>query len=144
MKVFISYAREDREIAERVWGDLKRAGIDAWIDRKELLPGQNWKAEISKAIRASSHFIALLSTRSVSKQGFFQTELKKAIDVLDTYSERRIYFIPVRIDNCEPSHERLEDIHWADLFPSYEDGLSKILKALAPDHSLSRNRMIDK
>lgn len=55
MKVFISYAREDWEIAERVWGDLKRAGIDAWIDRKELLPGQNWKTEISKAIRACSH-----------------------------------------------------------------------------------------
>jgi hypothetical protein len=28
MKVFIIYAREDWEIAERVWDDLKRAGID--------------------------------------------------------------------------------------------------------------------
>jgi hypothetical protein len=95
MKVFISYAREDWEIAEKVWRDLKRAGIDAWIDRKELLPGQNLKKEISRAIRASSHFIALLSARSVSKQGFFQTELKKAIDVPDTFPEHRIYFIPV-------------------------------------------------
>jgi hypothetical protein len=140
MKVFISYAREDWEIAERVWSDLKRAGIDAWTDRKELLPGQNWKTEIRKAIRTSSHFIALLSTRSVSKQGFFQTELKKAIDVLDTFPEHRIYFIPVRIDNCEPGYERLGDIHWADLFPSYEEGLSQILRVLVPEKSAPQIR----
>jgi hypothetical protein len=135
MKVFISYAREDWEIAEKVRSDLKRAGIDAWIDRKELKPGQRWKAEISRAIRNSSYFIALLSSHSVSKKGFFQTELKKALDILDEMPEHDIYFIPVRIDNCEPNHEKLEDIHWADLFPSYEEGLSQILSVLVPDSS---------
>jgi len=135
VKVFISYAREDIEMARKLRDDLEKAGINTWLDKVDLLPGQDWKTEVSRAIRTSSHFIALLSTRSISKQGFFQTELKKAIDVLDTFPEQRIYFIPVRIDNCDPGYERLQNIHWADLFPSYEEGLSQILRVLAPDSS---------
>ncbi len=132
MKVFISYAKEDIETARKLYHDLKQAGISTWMDKEDLLPGQDWKTEVSRAIRTSSYFIALLSTRSISKQGFFQTELKKAIDVLDTFPEHRIYFIPVRIDNCDPGYERLQNIYWADLFPSYQEGLSQILRVLAP------------
>ncbi len=57
-KVFISYATEDHETAAGLYHDLKRAGIDAWFDREDLLPGQNWKLEIRRAIKGCSHFRA--------------------------------------------------------------------------------------
>ncbi|MCP4106797.1 MAG: toll/interleukin-1 receptor domain-containing protein [Desulfobacteraceae bacterium] len=61
-KVFISYAREDIEIAERLYSNLKDAGLEPWMDKEDLLPGQEWDMTITKAIRESRFFVAVLST----------------------------------------------------------------------------------
>ena len=45
-KVFISYAREDADSAERLYRDLVKSGLEPWFDKKSLLPGQRWKTEI--------------------------------------------------------------------------------------------------
>lgn len=132
-KVFISYAREDQEVAERIYRDLSKSGVQVWIDSHSLLPGQNWKLEIEKAIQESNYFLALLSSNSLSKRGYVQKELRKALNVLDEFPDTEIFLIPVRLDNCEPSHPRLAHIHRVDLFPLYEDGFSKILKVLRLD-----------
>ncbi|MCP4106377.1 MAG: TIR domain-containing protein [Desulfobacteraceae bacterium] len=55
-KVFISYAREDIEVAERLYSDLNNAGLKPWMDEKDLLPGQNWELTVTNAIRKSSFF----------------------------------------------------------------------------------------
>jgi TIR domain len=67
LQVFISYAREDYGIAERLYNDLKRAGLDPWLDKKKILGGQHWKKEIREAIRNSAYFIPLFSSTSVKK-----------------------------------------------------------------------------
>ena len=67
MKVFISYAREDRKTALKLYHDLKKAGLNPWLDLKNLLPGQNWQRHIELAIKSSDFFIALLSNNSVSR-----------------------------------------------------------------------------
>ncbi len=128
-KVFISYAREDIETARRLCDDLRKAGADTWLDDDELIPGQNWKTEITKAIKKSRHFIALLSTNSVEKRGFVQTELKEAVKVLSEIPSKNIFIIPVRIDDCGIPDE-LTDFHCADLFPDYKKGFNKILRAI--------------
>ncbi len=134
MKVFISYAREDLETAKKLYHDLKRAGISPWMDKQDLLPGQNWQVMISKAIQESKYFLALLSSHSLTKRGFVQKELKMALDILDEFPEDDIFIIPIRIEDCKPEDEKLKYLHWADFFPSYEDGLSQILRVLVPGH----------
>lgn len=131
-KVFISYAREDIEIAKKIYNDLASKGVDVWLDENDLIPGQKWKIEIKKAISESRYFIALLSSNSVSKKGYVQKELKIALDVFDLYPEDEKFIIPIRIDECKPRTEKLNDFHWADLFPDYETGIRKILRALKP------------
>lgn len=126
-RVFLSYAREDGEIAKKIFEDLDQKGIDVWFNVKHLRPGQRWKTEIVKAIRSSDYFLALLSRKSVSKRGFVQKELKEALEVVDELPESQIFVIPVRLDDCSPSHERLADLQWVDLFQSYQDGLERIL-----------------
>jgi len=133
MKVFISYAREDIETAKKLYHDLKRAGISPWMDKQDLLPGQNWRVMISKAIQESKYFLAVLSSHSLTKRGFVQKELKMALDILDEFPAEDIFLIPIRIEDCKPEDEKLKYLHWADFFPSYEDGLSQILRVLAPD-----------
>ena len=132
--IFISYAREDYEVAEKLYNDLDKVGLNPWLDRKKLLVGQNWKIEIDKAIRKSSFFCALLSSNSVTKIGHVQKELKKALDILDNYPGSEIFLLPIRLDDCSPRDEKLHDIHWADLFPSYDQGLKEILRVLDPVH----------
>lgn len=81
-KVFISYAREDFGMADRLYGDLRRSGADPWMDTYDILVGQRWAVAIREAIRESSHFIVLLSSKSLSKRGFVQKEINQALEVL--------------------------------------------------------------
>ena len=74
--VFISYAKEDQEMAQKLYHDLKSEGFAPWIDCEDLLPGQNWKVITRQAILESSYFLVLLSTNSISQKGFIQKELK--------------------------------------------------------------------
>lgn len=128
--VFISYAREDSAEADRLYRDLKKRGARAWIDKEEIRAGMHWKLAISKAIKNNRFFIPMFSSKSVSKVGYVNKELRYALDVLDNYRETDIYIIPVRLDNCEIPSERLEGIHYADLFPDWEAGVKQILKSM--------------
>ncbi len=78
-KVFLSYAREDLKIAKKIYNDLADKGINVWLDDNALIPGQNWRYEITQAIKGSNYFLALLSSNSVSKIGYVQKELKLAV-----------------------------------------------------------------
>ena len=139
-KVFISYAREDERTAKRIYKDLESQGVQAWLDKFSLLPGQNWKIEIEHAIRRSNYFIALLSSKSLSKRGYVQKELRKGLDILDEFPDSEIFLIPVRLDDCEPFHPRLGELQRVDLFPSYGEGLNQILKALKRNKNVLKKK----
>jgi len=138
IQVFISYAREDYHIAKRLYEDFKVHGIKPWLDKEDLLVGQNWHIAIDQAIKKSNFFCALLSSKSVSKIGYVQKELKKALNILDNYPSSDIYLLPVRINDCEPLDEKLLNIHWTDLFPSYTAGLQKILRVIVPNYQYKK------
>jgi TIR domain/DisA bacterial checkpoint controller nucleotide-binding len=129
-KVFISYVREDESHARRLYDDLHAAGVDSWIDCEDLLPGEKWRDAIVNAIRQSQYFIVLLSSNSLNKRGFYQREVKMALEILDEQPPSSIYFIPVRLDPCIPTYGRLLDLQWLDLFSSYEDGFRKLLRVV--------------
>jgi len=128
--LFISYAKEDTEKAKQLFKDLQSVGnLFPWLDTETLIPGQNWKTEIEKAIQKSDFFIALLSKHSVSKRGVVQKELKIAIDQKENIPEKDIYIVPVRIDACTiPGF--LADIHYIDLFPDYQQGFNQIMNSI--------------
>ncbi len=104
--VFISYAREDSRHAERLYMDFRQSEIDAWLDTRRLLPGQNWRREIHQAIRAAKYFIALVSEHSVGKRGFVQAEMKRALNVFAEVPAGQIFIIPVRLDGVLSSRRR--------------------------------------
>ncbi len=131
-KIFISYATEDYEIAKKLYDDLKNAGIEPWLDRENILSGQNWRTIIPQAIRSCRYFLLLISERSVSKRGVVQKEQKNAFDVLDEVPSDEIFIIPARIDHTEPIDETLKNLHWADL-SDYEQGFKQILRSIAAE-----------
>ena len=144
IRVFISYAKEDYNFAKNLYNDLKCEKIDPWIDNEDLLIGQDWKLSIEKAIQECNFFCALLSNNSVSKVGYVQKELKMALELLDNYPKSEIFILPIRIDNCEPTENKLLELHFVDLFPSYTDGLTKIKNVILRNmnKNLSNNNNI--
>lgn len=131
MDVFISYAREDAAIADRLYRDLVGVrGITPWLDSKKLLPGERWKLKIMDAVKRCDFFIVLLSNKSVSKQGFVQHEIREALDKLKSYTPDNIFILPARIEECIPKHPELHEINWVDLFPSWKNGVRLILQAI--------------
>lgn len=140
-RIFITYVREDIETARKLYNDLKKSKLDLWFDKENLSAGQNWKEEIRKAIQESSFILALLSSNSISKKGYYQKELKIAFDIKDEYPTSKEFIIPVRLEHCNPIDERIKELHRIDLFPSYENGLEEILKALnKPESSIKSDR----
>lgn len=128
--VFLSYASEDLTVALRLHEKLSDEGFQVWIDKLSLIPGQDWKAEIVRAIRASNAFVALLSTNSVGKRGYVQKELRIGLEVLAEMPPSRIYLIPVRAEPCVPQHSVLSDLHWLDLFPDFDAGVQRLVATI--------------
>ncbi len=126
-QVFLCHASEDKSAARKLYNRLKKDGIDAWLDEQELLPGQDWQLEISKAVKASDAIIVFLSSQSVRKAGFVQKEIKLALDVAKEKPEGTIYFIPARLDDCLVP-DSLQNYQWVNLFDN--KGYERLLKAL--------------
>jgi serine/threonine kinase PknH len=67
MRIFVTYAREDRAAVESLVDDLAALGHDVWFDKK-LLGGQDWWDEILARIRSCDLYLFALSTRAVGSQ----------------------------------------------------------------------------
>ena len=119
------------EIDSFVYNGLKANGLAVWLDSESLKPGEVWESAIPAAIRASTFFVALLSSRSLSKPGYFQRELDLAFEIVRQLPARSIFVIPVRIDDCEVRDGRVGKHHFIDLFRSYDDALSRLVNALS-------------
>ena len=131
MRIFISYAREDADQADRLFGDLSKIEeLSPWLDREHLLPGARWKDEILTAMEESRFVALILSTRSVSKTGFVQKEFRAAIDRLSYHPPGSTFLIPVRIEPCSPRHPELKDLQYVDMFPDWEEGIVRLRRAI--------------
>lgn len=105
LKVFVSYAKEDRDLALKYYDLFLQEGATPWMDVKHLLPGQNWEAEIDKAFSDANVVVLLLSKQSVNKRGFVQREANDAIERLRYKQPTDIYVIPLLLEQCDvPSH----------------------------------------
>lgn len=61
MKIFLSYARHDRELAGRLAKQLELKGHKVWDPERELLPGAEWTASLKRALADSDAMVLLLS-----------------------------------------------------------------------------------
>jgi len=101
LKVFISYATEDREAVESAYNELKNNGYLPWMDCKNILPGEKWETSIWTAVKQSDIFLLFVSENSFNKRGFLQKEIKTALSIWEEKLEDDIYIIPVRLSDCK-------------------------------------------
>jgi len=125
-QVFLCYAGGDREKVLALYARLLDDGFKPWMDKRNLIGGQDWRLEIQSAIKSSDFFIACVSS-NFQDRTYGHTEIKLALEVLDTMPEGDIYLIPVRLEPCEIG-ARLANRQWVDLFES--NGYENLVKAL--------------
>src|SRR5205085_10692836 len=114
LRLFLCHSSKDREAVRSLYLRLRSAGIAAWLDKEDLLPGQDWHLEIKKAINNADVVLVCLSCDSVSKSGFVQKEIKYALDVADQQPEGEIFIIPIKLEECNvPS--QLSRWQWVDM-----------------------------
>jgi hypothetical protein len=138
--IFIAYVEEDRLAAERIYSALRRAGLDPWMDKKKLQPGQNWPRAIERAISVSDFFIACLSKQSINKRGAFQSELRWALDCARQTPLGDIYFLPVRLEPCEVPQPISQHTHHLDLFPDWKPSLQRLIDTIKAEYARRRER----
>lgn len=133
-RIFISYAHNalDRAAAHRLYHSLRASGKRPWLDEEDLLPGEDWARRVRDEIRQCQFFLALLSTRSLNHRGYVQSELRLALEVLDTIPIDERFLIPLRLDDCRPRDDRIARLHSLDLFPdsSYSTAYQRLEAAL--------------
>ena len=126
LKVFLCHAHADRDPVRALYTRLTKDGVDAWLDKEKLLPGQDWELEIRKAVRESDVVVVCLS-KQFNQAGFRQKEVRLALDTAMEQPEGEIFIIPARLEECD-NLESLRRWHWVDLFE--EDGYEMLTRAI--------------
>jgi hypothetical protein len=75
MRVFISYASEDKRIAEALAHSLRGRRHQVFFDVTDIAAASNYEEQIEEAIRRSHIFVFLISPDSVKPGNFTLTEL---------------------------------------------------------------------
>jgi sulfatase modifying factor 1 len=78
MRIFISYASQDREPANSIYLALRDQGQQAFFDRADLPAGDEYHNRIRKAIQKSHLFIFLLSPNALDADSYTLEELSIA------------------------------------------------------------------
>lgn len=109
--IFISYAREDREIVRRLANALAQKGWSVWWDT-DIHHGQNYRSSIKKALEQAGCVIVVWSQYSVDSDW-----------VLDEagYGYRKNILVPVTIGKGIDPPLGFGGIQTADLTPWLED-----------------------
>jgi hypothetical protein len=68
IRVFLSYARDDREPAQKIAAELRRAGFEVWDPELEILPGALWGEQSKQALESSDAFVVLISPEAIQSR----------------------------------------------------------------------------
>ncbi|MBI4739666.1 toll/interleukin-1 receptor domain-containing protein, partial [Candidatus Woesearchaeota archaeon] len=132
LKVFLCYAREDADSVHILYDRLRHNGLDMWMDKVRLFPGQKWESEIRRAVLDSDIVIVCLN-KQFSQKGIHHKEVKIALEKAESFPEGTIFIIPARLENCDLL-DGLQDLEPVDLFENppipAEDGYEKLLMSL--------------
>jgi len=108
--VFLSYASQDVESAQKMCEALRAAGIEVWFDQSELRGGEAWDRHISKEIKECALFVPVISAHSDERsEGYFRREWRVAVDRMRDMADDRTFLLPVVIDSTREYTARVPD-----------------------------------
>ncbi len=118
--VFLSYASEDVEEAERLAEILRAAGIRVFLDQRELRGGDAWDQRIRREIQHCALFVPIISRHTQQRlEGYFRREWKLAVERTHDMAEQKPFLVPVVIDSTSDREAFVPDafraVQWTRL-----------------------------
>jgi TolB-like protein/tetratricopeptide (TPR) repeat protein len=97
--VFLSYASQDAEAAQKICNALRAAGIEVFLDQSELRGGDAWDQKIRREIHDCALFIPVISANTASRhEGYFRLEWDLADQRTHMIARSRVFVVPVCLD----------------------------------------------
>jgi TIR domain len=96
MRVFISYSSKDEGLATKVVKSLEDAGLDAWYQKREILPGDNWAEKIAAGLKESTAMVVLVTPAALESDA-----VRNSISYALTESAFSKRLIPVIVGESE-------------------------------------------
>jgi hypothetical protein len=127
-RVFVSYSRQNLTFAERLARDLKDAGLDVWLDVRQIKGGQQWRDAIFKAINQADIVVVCLSPHAVESEWVRR-------EILMARSHEKL-IIPLMVEDTADLMEQhdetkqLLDVQIIDFEERYERAFPLLLQAL--------------
>ena len=118
--VFLSYASQDAEAAQRICEALRAAGIEVWFDQSELRGGDAWDRTIRRQIRDCALFVPIMSRNTQARtEGYFRLEWHLAEQRSQLMARNRVFILPIAIDDTSDSAadvpESFASVQWTRL-----------------------------
>jgi hypothetical protein len=140
-RVFISYAREDVDLASRVFSALHQAHFDPWLDRNDLVGGEDWDQHIESELQATDFTLVLYTPAFCRKvDSYVNKELnlarRRALNV------RGSFLIPLRTQDIAPEDRvrELGEYNDVELRPqAFDEDMAKLVSLMMREYQ-RRNR----
>ena len=146
--VFLSYAREDTDVARRIADALRSHGVEVWFDQNELRGGDAWDQKIRRQIGDCTLFIPIISRNTQERgKGYFRLEWKLAVEQTHLMAEGMAFLAPVAVDDTPESGAVVPPefmrVQWIRLpgalpTPQFVEQVKRLLdaphKAAGPEH----------
>jgi pimeloyl-ACP methyl ester carboxylesterase len=145
--VFLSYASQDSEVAQKICEALRASGLEVWLDRSELRGGDAWDQRIRRQIRDCALFMPIISARTQARaEGYFRLEWRLAEQRTHLMGRQRGFLVPVCIDGTPERDADVPDaflaVQWMRLpecIPTTElvERVQRLLTELRPTESVA-------
>jgi WD40 repeat protein len=97
--VFLSHSSTDKSAVEELARRLAKEGIQAWLDKWHLIPGEPWQPAIEKALAESETCAVFVGPTGIGP--WQNEEMRAAIDQRVRESNRHFRVIPVLLPGAE-------------------------------------------
>jgi TolB-like protein/Flp pilus assembly protein TadD len=146
--VFLSYASQDAEAAQKICQALRAAGVEVWLDQSELRGGDAWDRQIRRQIHDCALFIPVISANAHARvEGYFRLEWKLAVDRSHLMAPDQTFLLPVVIDDTTQADERIPDrfreLQWTraqagQASAAFIERVQRLLSPAAADEPMAR------
>lgn len=140
-RVFISYSRRNTNFAERLSRDLSDAGVEVWIDFRQIHAGEVWKEEIRNGIERSEVVVVVLSPDAVGSEW-----VRYEIDYAREHGKGILPVMALDAMGVLAATESLRwmlDIHFIKFENRYEQAFPELLRALPGKRRVSAFDSVD-
>ena len=115
--VFISYAREDLPVVQKLKAAFDAAGVTTWFDMDRLEGGDDYDRKIRQNIARCAFFVPIVSATTQRRlEAYFRREWSYAVDRCRNMAEGAVFILPVCVDATTEADavvpEKFKSVHF--------------------------------